>query len=104
MPHDRRSPRNPRTEEKERQAREAEEGANRDLREVFGSEAGQRVLRLLHTAAGTDRPRFRFTEAGRGPNPLAAAFYDGQASVVLEIERRLALPEDESVARPTAVS
>lgn len=103
MPHAR-NPRNPRTEEKDREAREAEESANRDLREVFLSEAGQRVLRRLHAAAGTQSPRFRFNPDGRGPNPIAAAFYDGQASVVLEIERRLALAEDRDTRRPTAVS
>lgn len=103
MPHDPRRP-NTRTQEKTREAEEERAAALRDLRETFSTPAGKRTLARLHAATGTSKPRFRFHAEGRGPNPIAAAFYDGQASVILQIEADLATPEDQGKQRPTAIT
>lgn len=96
MPHDlkRRIPHNPDTQEKENEAQRQREEYLRALRAVFHSDPGRTVLRYLRAATGVDRPRFEFQPGGRGPNPITAAFHDGRASVVLDIEKHLAIPED----------
>ena len=82
-----------------RQAAEAE--ARGDIRALFGSDLGQRVLGRLHAAAGTNRPRFIPGTDG-SIDTHAAAFADGQAEIVNAIQRTLDSPEDEDQARPKA--
>lgn len=95
-------PRNPRTEEKAREAKHAREAYLRDLEATFGSDAGKRTLRRLRAATGCDKPRFRNQAPGKGPNPLTAAFYDGQASVILQIYEDLELDFDEEAPHAVA--
>ena len=87
--------------EKEAARKAAEAEARADVRAVFGSTAGQRVLARLHAAAGTDLPRFR-GHPDRPLDPLDAAFRDGKAEIVNAIQRTLDPPEDEEVHRPGA--
>jgi hypothetical protein len=56
------------------------------LRRVFESPDGGIILQWLHSTASTGKPRFR---PGDGYDPNRAAYRDGRASLVLEIEANL---------------
>ena len=60
-----------------------------DLRAIFDSSAGVRVLAWLHATARTRKPAF-LPAAGSGPiDPYAAAIADGRKAIVWEIEANL---------------
>lgn len=67
----------------------------RDLHATFASDTAKRVLRVWRAAYGVDRPRFQFNPvSGNICDPITAAFADGKASVILEIEAHLAESPD----------
>jgi hypothetical protein len=74
-----------------------------DLRVVFSSEAGKRVLDALRARAGTTKPSCQ-PVAGTPIDPFLTHWRDGRRSVILEIESDLAVPEDEPERKPEARS
>ena len=74
-----------------------------DLRAVFTTSAGQRVLDGLKSRAGIHRPA-AIVRAGEPVDPYLTLYRDGRRSIILELLADLATAENESHPGPAAVA